>query len=484
MEWLIPNWIVVVVGYLLALLTSLRVVLQRREPTATLAWILGVLLVPYLGALAYIVFGRRRLDRQVRRRRARATMIEPNLERELGDDSLAAAAARESFPELQPPDENLLSRLSTRIGCRWPTTGNRVELLVDATRAYQSMEDAIEDAREHVHFQFYIYQPDSTGRRFRELLIKKAKEGVDVRVLVDGVGSFNAERFLQPLVRAGGRFAEFLPVGRLSRHWHPNLRNHRKLVVVDGHVGFTGGVNIGDEYTGRKKRVGSWRDTHMRIEGPAVRHLQEIFAEDWHFATGRKPDTARWFEPVEACGEARVHIIASGPDTDTQPIQRIFFAAVNSATQRVWLTTPYFVPDQSMLVALETAALRGCDVRLLLPFKSDAPLVLHAGRSYYNELLECGVRIFEYQPGILHAKTMLVDRNWATVGSSNMDVRSFRLNFEVNAVVYGKQLADQLAQVFRRDLRQSREVTLNDIADKQLGQRMIESLARITSPLL
>ncbi|MCK5798604.1 MAG: cardiolipin synthase, partial [Deltaproteobacteria bacterium] len=376
------------------------------------------------------------------------------------------------------------SRLSTRIGCRWPTTGNLVELLVDAQRAYQSMEDAIAAATQHVHFQFYIYQPDTTGRRFRNLLIRKAKEGVEVRVLVDGVGSFHAPRFLRPLVAAGGQVATFLPVGHISRRWHPNLRNHRKLVVVDGHIGFTGGVNIGDEYTGRKKRVGRWRDTHMRIEGPAVRHLQEIFAEDWHFATDRQPDTAHWFNPVETCGDARVHIIASGPDTDTQPIQRIFFAAVNSATERVWLTTPYFIPDQAMLVALETAALRGCDVRLLLPYRSDAPLVLNAGRSYYNDLLENGVRIFEYQHGILHAKTMLVDHTWATVGSSNMDMRSFRLNFEVNAVVYGKYLAGQLAKVFRNDLRQAREVTLEDVENKKLSQRMTESLARIMSPLL
>lgn len=484
MDWPFSHWIVVAVGYLLALLTSLRVVMQRREPTATLAWVLGVILLPYIGVIAYLVFGRRRLERQVRRRRARATMIERDLERELGDDSASAAAARDSFPELQAPDENLLSRLTTRIGCRWPTGGNRVELLVDAERAYLSMEEAIEAAKHHVHFQFYIFQPDSTGKRFRDLLTRKVQEGVPVRVLVDGVGSFYAERFMQPFVRAGGQYAEFLPVGRLSRHWHPNLRNHRKLVVVDGRVGFTGGVNIGDEYTGRKKRVGYWRDTHLRVEGPAVRHLQEVFAEDWHFATGRQPESERWFEPVEAQGDARVHIIASGPDTDTQPIQRIFFAAVNSAKNRLWLTTPYFVPDQAMLVALETAAMRGVDVRLMLPARSDAPLVLHAGRSYYDELIEAGVRIFEYQHGILHAKTMLVDRNWATVGSSNMDVRSFRLNFEINAVAYGKHLADQLAQLFRRDLRLAREITLDHIAAKPVGQRMAESFARIMSPLL
>lgn len=484
MEFFIPNWLIVIVGYFLALVMSLRVVLQRREPTATLAWILSVILVPYLGVLAYLIFGRKRLDRQVRKKKAHRVLIENNLEQEFADDHLDAASERESFPELQPPEENLLARLSTRIGCRWPTTGNSVELLVDAEATYASIEAAIRSAKKHIHFQFYIFTPDNTGKRFRDLLIEKLKDGVAVRVLVDGVGSFHLEPFMKPFVEAGGEYAEFLPVGNISRIWHMNLRNHRKLVVVDGTIGFTGGVNIADEYTGRKKQVGFWRDTHIRIEGPAVRHLQEVFVEDWHFACGRKPKTNDWFVPVDTIGQERVHIIASGPDTDTQPIQRIFFAAVSSAKERVYLTTPYFIPDQAMLVALETAAMRGLDVRILLPHRSDAPLVLHAGRSYYQELIQSGVKIYEYQHGILHAKTMLVDDNWATVGSSNMDVRSFRLNFEINAIVYGKELNNQLAKVFRRDLRQSKTISLSDIENLSAGRRLAESFARILSPLL
>jgi cardiolipin synthase len=508
MELPIPQWIIVMVGYLVALLVGLRIVMQRREPTATLAWVLGIFLVPYLGVLFYLVAGRRRLKRQVRKRKAKATIIEAKLDRHFADpggqpaeDEMEEELGHESIDpsELMPRENNMLSRLSTRIGCRWPTQNNSVQLLLDAHATYSAMEAAIEAAKDHIHFQFYILQPDSTGRRFRDLLAIKARDGVEVRVLVDGLGSFGIESFMQPLVRAGGEYAEFLPVGRLRRHWHPNLRNHRKLVVVDGIVGFTGGVNIGDEYTGRKKKVGNWRDTHLRIEGPAVAHLQEVFAEDWHFATEKQPDDSRWFPSSElrheeakqtgrhrACsrGSASVHIIASGPDADTEPIQRIFFAAVCSATERVFLTTPYFVPDQAMRVALETAALRGVDVRILLPHRSDSPLVLHAGRSYYRELLRSGVRIFEYQRGILHAKTMLVDRDWATVGSANMDVRSFRINFEVNAVVYGFALADQLATVFRHDLRLAREITLSSLANKTLSQRAAESFARILSPIL
>jgi cardiolipin synthase len=479
------NWLVavqLVVGYLLAFAAILRIVLQRREPTATLAWVLAILLLPYIGVVVYLLVGRRRLNRQVRKRRARAAILEPQLARlsELPSDHLVERAPK----PLVRPEIRELVLLSNRIGRRTPTWGNDVKLLVDANATYSELEEAIASARDHVHLLYYIYQQDETGARFRDLLVKKAREGIDVRVLVDGVGSFGTDLFMTPLEQAGGKFSEFLPVGTLSRHWHPNLRNHRKILIVDGKVGFTGGVNIGDEYTGRKRRVGPWRDTHLKIRGPAVLHLQEIFSEDWYFATGEDLVSERWYPEPEPAGRLFVQIIASGPDTDTQPIQRVFFAAITSATERVFLTTPYFVPDEAILVALETAALRGVDVRLLLPEKSDMRLVLHAGRSYYEQLLRSGVSIYEYRPGILHAKSLVVDDRWATVGSANMDVRSFQLNFEINAAVFGQEFAEELGGVFAKDLVQARQITLESIERKNLRSRMVESLARVLSPVL
>jgi cardiolipin synthase len=472
---------VVVAGYLLAFITMLRIVLQRREPTATLAWVLGIILLPYLGVLMYILVGRRRLNRQLRRRRVRAAVLEPHLER-LGEG--VADLLVPSAPDyLSKPKERELITLSNRIGLRYPTCGNGVTMLV-ANQAYEALEHAISEARDHVHLLYYIFQPDSTGKRFRDLLEHKVRQGVTVRLLVDGVGSFGVSTFMIPLTQAGGQYAEFLPVGQFSRHWHPNLRNHRKVAVIDGKVGLTGGVNIGDEYTGRKRKVGPWRDAHLRIQGPAVNHLQEVFAEDWFFATGEDLISEHWYPEQQPAGDQMVQIIASGPDTETHPIQRIFFTAVTSAEEKVYLTTPYFVPDQAMLVALETAALRGVDVRLLLPFRSDMKLVLHAGRSYYGQLLASGVQIYEYMPGILHAKTMVVDERWATVGSANMDVRSFQLNFEVNAVIYGPELAREMAEVFHRDLQSAKQITLEDLEQKGLGSRVAESLARVLSPVL
>jgi cardiolipin synthase len=289
---------------------------------------------------------------------------------------------------------------------------------------------------------------------------------------------------MNPLTQAGGKVAEFLPVGTFSRHWHLNLRNHRKMAIIDGCVGFTGGVNIGDEYTGRKQRVGPWRDSHIHIQGPAVNHLQEIFAEDWHFTTGEDLISEHWYPEQQPAGDLMVQIIASGPDTETMPIQRIFFTAITSAQDRIYLTTPYFIPDQAMLVALETAALRGVDVKLLLPHRSDMRLVLHAGRSYYDQLLANGVKIYEYQHGILHAKSMVVDERWATVGSANMDMRSFRLNFEVNAAIYGPHFANELAKIFESDLARAQQITIEQLRQKKLSSRISESLARVLSPVL
>jgi len=476
------QWAIVVGGYLLAIYVIVRVILQRKDPSASLAWMLGVLLLPYLGVVAYMLFGRHRLKRQVKRRRARAEAIEPHLAKL--SEGIEELTPFEAPAHLTKPQEWEMVRLTDRIGARPPTCGNKVQLFINADSAYLSMERALKKAERQINFQFYIFETDDTGKRFRDLLCEKAREGVEVRVLTDGVGSFGVADFMEPLLEAGGQFVEFLPV-RISRNLHrTNLRNHRKIVIIDGKIAFTGGINIGDEYTGRKKKVGPWRDTHLRLEGPTVYHLQEVFAEDWHFATGHDPVTDDWFPDQEAVGDATVQIVASGPDTDTQPIHLIFFAAITGARKRVWLTTPYFVPDLAVRVALQSAALRGIDVRLLLPFHSDMRLVLHAGRSYYDELLEAGVRIFEYSDGILHAKTMVVDDTWATVGSSNMDIRSFSLNFEVNAAIYGPEFANELGKVFLKDLQKAQEITQAELLGHSVWRKIVQNLARMLSPLL
>ena len=459
-------------------LLSTWIVLEKRRPLATLAWILGLSLLPVAGLLVYYLLGPRKLERQ-RRKRERA-----------------ARRLRSSAPELQAvaapsvrslPDDLQLRQLVTLAwnNAEAPLTdGNEVTALQDGHDCYAALESAITEAQHHVHLAYYTYQPDATGQRFRDLLTRKAREGVEVRLLVDAVGSSAlTRRFLAPLRDAGAEVATFNPV-RLPGLRPVNFRNHRKLVVVDGQVGFTGGINIGDEYLGRGAN-GPWRDTHLRIDGPAVASLQAIFVEDWHFATGTALQQPGLFEARRHPDrDQRVQVVGSGPDRDWQTIQQLYVTAIGQARERVRLSTPYFVPDEVMLAALEVASLRGVEVELLLSRRTDAPLVRAAARSYYDDLLRAGVRIFEYQPGFLHAKQLVVDTCFAAVGSANFDPRSFRLNFEASALIHGGPLPLELATRFDSDLTRSQEVLLGARRRLGLAQRLAEAGARVLSPML
>jgi cardiolipin synthase len=296
---------------------------------------------------------------------------------------------------------------------------------------------------------------------------------------VDAVGASDLhEGDVQGLVDAGGSFGVFLPVSPLTRPFSVNFRNHRKIVVIDGTTALTGGMNVGDEYRGRMTTLGQWRDTHVVLRGPAALRYQEIFLDDWHFATGERVTAARYYPPPERAGSVTIEVVASGPDQTSEAILRKLFVAITKAEHRVWLTTPYFLPDRAISMALVTAAQRGVDVRLLLPGTSDQVLVLFAGRSQYDELLAAGVRIFEYQRGMLHAKTLVVDDLWATIGSANMDRRSFSLNWEANLVALDRNLATDLARVFQDDLGNAIEIS------KGRPQSMLRTYAEAGSFLL
>jgi cardiolipin synthase len=452
-----------------------RVLLQPRESGATLAWILLFVFLPFLGLLAFLLFGNTRLRLRRRRRRriearlapARGPLIEQ-----------ADSAADEVFGEQLD-----LLRLARRLDAPGPRPGNAVRLYRDGPAAFDAIEAAILAARDHLHLTYYIWKADRTGARLRDALAAAAARGVEVRLLIDDVGSsFTPRRFFAPIAAAGGRVARFLPLNPLSRQLVLNNRNHRKTVVVDGRVGFTGGMNVGDEYAGLK---GPWRDAHVRVEGPAVLALQEVFCQDWYHATGQDLARPRYFPPCAAAGPAWVQFLASGPaDRRWRSIHSLLFAAVNLAQDRVWIETPYFVPDAPMAMALQTAALRGVDVRLLMPGTSDHPLVLYAGRSFYGDLLAAGVRIYELPLAMLHAKTATVDGRFATVGSTNMDQRSFRLNFEANAFFFGGTMARDLERSFAAMQAEAVEVTHRRFVRRGVVRRLGEGMARTLSPLL
>lgn len=461
--YLTAGWL----GYLVLL--GGWIVLQKREPVATVSWLLGLALLPYLGFLIYHVFGPQRIRRQ-RLRRARVRGAMPP-QAPAGDHSDAAELAR-------------LSQSTTGLP---RTTASTVRLLVDGAAKYDALLADVAAATTHVHLEYYIYQPDRTGTALRDALVERARAGVRVRLLLDAVGAKNApRRFFKPLLDAGGELAWFhrLRFGRVWQRPWLNMRTHRKIVVVDGRIAYTGGMNITDA---QDERLGdaAYRDLHLRIEGAAVRVLQLVFAEDWVYASGDRDCLAaieRETPPAEA-GPIAAQVLVSGPDSSWEAIHRLHVAAIHAARGRVWMTTPYFVPGEAAMMALTSAALAGLDVRLLVPRMSDSRLVTLAARSYFGQLLVAGVKIYEYGPRLLHSKTLLVDDAIAIIGSANFDHRSFRLNFEVSMLFDDAGIAAQLARQIESELahaprvHQGRQRSL-------LGARLPEALARLLSPLL
>jgi cardiolipin synthase len=464
------------VHYVAALIAIEHILRHRRDPRGMLAWILALLLLPVVGLVLFLLIGGMPVQRKVRKRRRRRRLIEPVLSRRPRDPALehVDAAAPSS-----------LTRLASRVAGCPVTRGNDLAIYHDAEATFLALSLAIEAARAHIHLQYYIFADDETGLAVRDLLVRRARAGVEVRLLLDAVGCWRLSRaFLRPLREAGAKVAFFLPWRPWARRLSLNCRNHRKLVVIDGRLGFTGSQNIGDEYLGRRRQLGPWRDTHLRLRGPAVAQLQEVFVEDWHFATGETLSPEACFpEPLRE-GDRDVQIVPSGPDRRPNVMHQLLSAAVWDARRHIDLLTPYFVPDHAMIVALESAACRNVRVRLILPSKSDHWLVLWAGRSSYDELLDAGVEIYEYAAGMLHSKVVVVDDRWAMVGSANMDVRSFRINFELTTILYDAGAAQQLHADFDALRAASRRVQRADVRGWSYPQTLAAGLARLATPLL
>lgn len=451
------------VAYLLGLGTW--IVLQKREPVATLAWLIGLAALPYVGFLVYYFLGPQKIDRQrLRRRQSRRAM--PRLPAGIQDSDEAIEMARMVHATTGMP----------------PTTARSLQLLVDGAAKYRALLDAVAGAREHIHLEYYIYEPDRSGTALRDALVARARDGVRVRLLLDAVGSSAVRaRFLQPLLDAGGEVAWFHPI-RLKFWKRPwlNLRNHRKVVVIDDRIGFTGGINITDEQD--ETLCGTaYRDLHVRLEGRIVRELQAVFVEDWAYATGTTPLPLSHYDP--GSGTIATQVIASGPDSSWEAIHRAHVGAIHAARRRVWLMTPYFVPGEAAMMALTSAALGGLDVRLMVPRMSDSRLVTYAGRSYYDRLLAAGVGIHEYGPRMLHSKVLVCDDDLAIVGSANFDHRSFRLNFELSLLVCDPAQVGELARLVESDC-DACEPVPRERPNPFWRVRLPEGLARLVSPLL
>lgn len=445
------------------------IVLQKRAPAATLGWLLALAALPYVGFLVYYVLGPQRIKRQ-RLRRARAKVALPP-----ADGAVEQDEAHE------------LVRLARKTTGLPITTATDARLLVDGAATYDALLAEIRSARHQIHLEYYIYSPDATGTVIRDALIERARNGVVVRVLLDAVGSSHCpRRFFAPLLAAGGELAWFHPM-RFGRVWKRpwlNLRTHRKIVVIDGRVGFTGGINITDEENERL-RSDAYRDLHLRLEGDAVHSLQQVFVEDWAYATGSRDFIASVAKVMPPAQQGPIHaqVLTSGPDSPWEAIHRLHVGAIHAARRRVWLVTPYFVPGAAAVMALTSSALAGLDVRLMVPRMSDSRLVTFAARSYFDDLLAAGVKVYEYGPRMLHTKAMLVDDDMAIVGSANFDARSFRLNFEVSVMFADATIAAELTRLIEGEFALAPRV--RDQRRRSLWTvRLPEALARLLSPVL
>ena len=467
-----PMMIAAYVVYLLWLIGW--IMLQKREPVATLSWILSLAALPYIGLLIYYVLGPQKVKRQrLRRGRARSGM--------------------EHYSSVCPPDADCteLVKIAQSTTGLAPSSATEVEWLVDGAATYAALIAAIGQARDHVHLEYYIFNPDHAGTALRDALVERARNGVRVRLLLDAVGSSAIRKsFLAPLLDAGGEVAWFHPRQLLKPFKRPwlNMRTHRKLVVIDGRTAFTGGINITDEED-ETQRPDAYRDLHMRLEGHVVRSLQLVFAEDWMYATGQEPqklEMARLWPNDMALrkeGGIATQVLVSGPDSAWEAIHRLQVAAIHEAKERVWLVTPYFVPGEAARMALTSAALGGLDVRLLVPKMSDSWFVTQAARSYFDELLQAGVKIYEYGPRMLHTKAFIADDDVCIVGSANFDHRSFRLNFELSMMITDAPTVSALEAILAAEFAAAAQVQ-NERKRSLWLHRVPEAFARLASPLL
>ena len=452
------------------------IIMQRRSATATLAWLFALALLPVVGFIVYWLIGPQRLSRK-------------KLRRATSRDAVRAAMAGLAEARSSAPDHARLSLIPMGLGEAPPLPARDIRPFFDGESAYRAIGAAIEAAQHHVHVEYYIWEPDGIGTRLRDLLIAKARAGVEVRLVVDATGAAGLKRgWRRPLREAGVQFAWFNPITfKFWRRRRADFRTHRKIVVCDGVVGFTGGMNVADAHSA-EFGPGYWRDTHLGFAGPAVAALQRAFLEDWAYARGTLPTLDTAYFPVEDLRQLGAHdavqVVGSGPDDPAYAVYKTYFAAITAARQRLWITTPYFIPDDAIMTALAVAALARVDVRVLVPKRGDSAIVDLAARSYFGELLAAGVKIYEYEPRFIHAKTMVVDDDLAIVATANLDNRSFRLNFELAALVYGGALTDQLARAFVDDLAAARPVSAADLARQSFRRRLGQASARLLSPLL
>lgn len=456
--------------------------MQTRTEQGAIAWAVALNTMPLLSVPGWLVFGDNKVDTYQTTRRVGIAEVRPLADRFLSN--LKKFSGPAPGEDAAGSHRETLNRLG-KIGSLPAVPGNQVKLLIDGKATYEAILDGIGEAKEYILFQFYIFRDDETGRRFRDALVAKAKSGVSVRVLLDNYGSMSLEEeFIRSMTDVGIDLRYVMDVSGDSNRFQLNFRNHRKIVIIDGKIGFLGGLNIGDEYLGKDEKLTPWRDTHMEWRGPAVKCLQVPFAEDWKWATGEVLKDLEWeMHPEDAIGEAELLCLASGPADPFETCPMAFMTLFNAAEKRIWIATPYFVPDDKTVTALQLAAIRGVDVRILIPDLNDSQLVYFSSFAYLAEMEDAGVKVYRYRDGFLHQKVMLVDEELSVVGSANMDNRSFRLNFEVTGVVSDHSFNAEMTKMLEADFAKSRQAGADELEEKGFWFRLAVKSARLLAPL-
>ncbi len=460
---------------LLAIATAVSAIMHTRTSQGAIAWTISLVTVPFLALPLYWIFGRSKFQGYVKLRSIRNREV-----RHILDQQHRAMDAAGMISPVGTGVDRALVKLADMPFTRC----NHLELLVDGKEAFKNIFDGILAARSYVLVQFYIVQDDELGRLLKETLVRKAGAGVRICFLYDEIGSHNLpDGYVEELCAGGVSTHAFKTTRGRANRFQLNFRNHRKLVVVDGESAFIGGHNIGDEYLSGTRRLGAWRDTLVKITGPAVQETQYSFIQDWYWATGKVPDCHWTTRPATAQGK-EVLVIPSGPADLLETCGLFFVHAINSAVSRVWIASPYFVPDPQVIGALQLAALRGVDVRILLPQKPDHFLVYLASFAYYARLLPIGVKLYRYQKGFMHQKVMLVDDDSASIGTANFDNRSFRLNFEITILVKDRDFAAEVELMLQNDLAESLPLDMADIEKRSSFFKFAARASYLLAPIL
>lgn len=475
--------LIVVIFFLNTAAAIVTVFSGKRDIASIWAWLLVLLLFPIIGFLIYGFLGRKISKSKSSDLRTQEDLgmdqIVENQRHYLqtaNADQLRDIAEQDAFINLfLNNDDAVLTRQ------------NDVKLYTDGNEFFPAMFAEIEAAKHHVHLEFFSISNDSLGNELVDLLTKKANEGLEVRVIFDQWGSHGYHRKMyKRLVEAGGRVEAFMQPRYLPITFRANFRNHRKMVIVDGEVGYIGGFNVGDDYMGRSKKFGPWRDTHARIKGDAVLAMQSRFFMDWNATTrsSKLNFSELYFPEAGAQGKTAIQIVSSGPDQDIQQIKQGYMRAMAGAKRSITIQTPYFIPDQGVLDLLQIVAMSGVRVRLMIPNQPDHPFVYRATQYYAREMLAAGAEVYTYEKGFLHAKVVTVDGVVASVGSANMDMRSFSLNFEANAFMYNEKIAQQLEEIFEADLAHARPLTEEDFLAQSKWLSFKQKFSRLLSPIL